>query len=60
MHVAQQFLFAVLDQVKKIALVILPMLARMGFSIQARVAALGAIGLAVLLRTAASFFAPVV
>lgn len=60
MHIAQQLIVAALDQIKKIALVILPMLARMGFSIQTRVVALGAIGLAVLLRIATSFFAPVV
>lgn len=60
MHVVQQFLLAVLDQLKKIAVVILPMLIRMGVGPKTRAIALGIAGLVALLRTAVSFFVPVV
>jgi hypothetical protein len=60
MSVAHRFLVVVVDQLRRIALVLMPIMARMGLGFKERLAALGVVGVAVLINTAAQFFSPAV
>jgi hypothetical protein len=57
MTVVQQFFLAVYAQIKHIALIVLPILIRRGWSVQSRLTMLGLIGVAALCYVAVVFFA---
>lgn len=53
-----QFLAAILGQIRRVANIILPILANLGFNLKSRLAVMGAIGLAVLCRAISCFVSP--
>jgi hypothetical protein len=53
-----QFLAAILDRIRQIARIVMPILAELGFCLKSRLAAMGAISLAVLCGALSKFVAP--
>lgn len=53
-----QFLAAILDRIRQIARIVMPIMAELGFNLKSRLVAMGAISLAVLCGALSKFVTP--